>query len=157
DPAERFIPGDGLPLVRPGCPVLRPQQAARTVDEVEQTRSLRAQGAAIHRVIRIAFDVDDGSLGVLRSISEAVHHDSAGPSAIRAGVARLRRTRKFELADFGDGDRRGEAHECQTRAGERGAGYLQELAPGEVGHANPSMCRAGGAPSGSKSMPLNAL
>src|ERR1700731_3448364 len=104
-------------------------------------------------MIRIALDVDDAGRSVLRAIAQSVHHDSTGDRAVRARVARFGRTQKFELADFGDRPRRRETHEREAGAGKRGARYLQELAPGEVSHANPFVSRATVA----EFMPLAAL
>jgi hypothetical protein len=47
------------------------------VDEVEQAGALRAQRAAVDRMVRVALDVEDARLGVLGAVAQAVHQDAA--------------------------------------------------------------------------------
>ena len=104
------------------------------MNEVDQARALRAQRAAIDRMIGIAFDMNDAGFGVLRVVAEAVHQDAATDGAVRTGVAGFGGARQLVLTDFGERGRRREAHQGQTRSGEGSASHLQELAPGHVQH-----------------------
>src|ERR1700730_5108599 len=113
------------------------RQAARAVDEVEQSRTLRAQGAAVDRVIRIALDVEDARLGILRAIAEAVHENATGDRTVRARVARLGGARELELAHFGNRSGGREAKQGEARPGQGSARHLQELAPRHISHSNP--------------------
>src|SRR5205823_341585 len=140
DTIERVIPGDRLPAIGAGRAVLRMRQAARAVDEVDQSSTLRAQGAAIDRVIRIALDMEDARSGIFRAIAEAVHENAAGDRTIRARVAGLGGARELELAHFGNRSGGREAQQGEARAGQGGAGYLHELAPRHVSHGNPLAC-----------------
>src|SRR5207237_9605911 len=101
DATEGLVPGDRLPLVRAGRAVLGTRQAARAVDEVDERRTLRAERAAIDRVIRIALDVKDARARVLGAIAEAVHENATRDGAVRAGVARFGGPRQLEFAYFG--------------------------------------------------------
>src|SRR3981189_1270705 len=110
------------------------RQAAGTVDEVDQSGTLRAQGAAIDRVIRIALDVEDARAGILRAIAEAVHENATGDRTIRTGVAGLGGARELELAYFGERCSGGEPEQHQARTGQRGACYFKEFAPRHISH-----------------------
>ncbi len=60
DFAERLVPGNALPFVGAWCAVFRVLEPVRAVDEVHQPRALGAQGPAVHRMVRVALDVEDG-------------------------------------------------------------------------------------------------
>src|SRR6202521_3822316 len=113
------------------------RQAAGAVDEVDQCRTLRAQGAAIDRVIGIALDVEDARSGILRAIAEAVHENATGDRTIRARVARFGGARELEFAHFGKRSGGREAKQDEARPGQGGARYLQKLAPRHISHCNP--------------------
>src|SRR3984893_12732490 len=116
------------------------RQAARAVDEVDQSGTLRTQGAAIDRVIRIALDVEDARSGILRAVAESVHENATGDRTIRARVAGLGGAGELELAHFCNRSGGREAEQREARPGEGGAGYLQELAPRHVSHVTPLAC-----------------
>ncbi|ABA52345.1 hypothetical protein BURPS1710b_A0731 [Burkholderia pseudomallei 1710b] len=111
DPLERVAPRDRLPLVGAGRAVFGLREAARAMDEVDEARALRAQRAAVDRVIGVALDVDDARRGVLRAVAEAVHQDPAADRAVRAGVAGFDSARQLVLADLGERFGRREAHQ----------------------------------------------
>nr|GEU28379.1 hypothetical protein [Tanacetum cinerariifolium] len=77
DARERVIPGDGRPFGGARCPVLRRGQAVRRMDKVDQAGAFRAQGAAVDRVVGVAFDMDDRSGGVFGAVAQAIHQDPA--------------------------------------------------------------------------------
>ena len=71
----------------------------RRLDEIEQRRPLRAERAAIGRMIRVALDMDDlGGLALLQ-VALRVHDDAARHRAIRTGVAGLGGIGELERAD----------------------------------------------------------
>ena len=82
----------------PGARYFGDLQARRRVHDIEQRRALRAQCAAVHRMIRIALDVDDVGRGVLGAIAKAVDQNPASDRAIGAGVAGLGGGRQLERA-----------------------------------------------------------
>jgi hypothetical protein len=100
DAVERIFPGNPRPFIRSGRAMLGVLQTARTMNEVDQARALRAQRAAIHWMIGIAFDMDDAGLGVLGVVAESVHQDAAAYGAVRAGIAGFSGTRQLVLTDF---------------------------------------------------------
>src|ERR1700693_6437091 len=116
------------------------RQAAGAVDEVEQSGTLRAQGAAIDRVIRIALDVEDARAGIPRATAEAVHENATGDRAIRARVTRLSGAGELELAHFGNRSGGREAKQREAGPGQGSARYLQELAPRHISHVTPLAC-----------------
>ena len=66
DPVERQVPGDALRnSLRRAARYSGYLRRCRAVDEVEQRRALRAEGAAVDRMVRVALDMDD--LGARRS------------------------------------------------------------------------------------------
>jgi hypothetical protein len=82
--------------------------------EIEQSRAFGAERAAIDRVIRITFDVNDAGLGILGAIAEAVHQDSATDGAVGAGVAGFDGARQFIAADLRQRGRRRKSHQRQA-------------------------------------------
>src|SRR5690606_4523912 len=137
DAVERLVPRNTLPTVRARRAVLGVLQPARAVDEIDESRPLRAQRAAIDRMIRIALDVEDRRLRVLRAIAERIHENPAGHGAVRARVPRLGRFRELEVPGARDRLARREAEQRRARACERCTRERQELAPGHVGHGLP--------------------
>src|SRR5207245_10825682 len=77
-------------LVRSGRAVFRVLEPVGAMHEIEQARALGAKGAAIHRMIRIALDVNDLGRSILGLVAEAVHKETAADRAVRTGVACLR-------------------------------------------------------------------
>jgi len=67
--------------------------------EILQRRALRAERAAVRRMIGIALDMDDVGRFALPQIALRIHDDAAGHRAIGAGVARLHRVRELEGPD----------------------------------------------------------
>jgi hypothetical protein len=67
--------------------------------EVEQRCALRAQRAAIGRMIGIALDVDDLRLLTLRKVALGLHDDAASNGAVRARVAGFCEACELEGAD----------------------------------------------------------
>ena len=59
DAIDRLVPGDGLELVRAGLADHRVFRARRRLHEVEQRCALRAERAAVDRMVGIALDVDE--------------------------------------------------------------------------------------------------
>src|SRR5204862_4252072 len=141
DATEGLVPGDRLPFVGTRRAVLGKRQAARAVDEVDERCTLRAQRAAIDRVIRIALDVEDTRAGILRAIAEAVHQNATGHGTVGTGIACLGGPRQLEFAYFGQRCGGGEAEQHEARARQGSASYLQELAPRHVSHGkSPLAC-----------------
>src|SRR4029077_4421538 len=116
------------------------RQAARAMDEVDESGTLRAQRAAIHRVIRIALNMKNARLGIFCAIAEAVHEHATGDGTVRTGVARLGGARELEFAHFGERCSGGEPEQHQARTGQRGACYFKEFAPRHISHGNPLAC-----------------
>jgi hypothetical protein len=104
------------------------------MDEVDQARALRAERAAIDRVVGIAFYMNDAGFGVLGVVAQSLHQDAAAYRAVRARVAGFSGARQLVLADFGKRRRRREAHQGKARSGERARGNLEELSPGHLQH-----------------------
>src|SRR5207249_7802749 len=101
DAVEGLVPRDAHELVRSWRAVLRVPEPVGAVHEIEQARALGAERAAIHRMIRIALDMNDLGRSVLGFVAEAVHKDTAGDRAVRAGVACLRGALQLVLAYLG--------------------------------------------------------
>jgi len=98
------------------------------MNDVEQRRPFRAERAAIHRMIRIALDVNDVGPGVLGAVAEAVDDDAAGDRAVGAGITRLGRGRELERSD---GSRQRFAGQTKSKGAKRrprqaGAGELDK-------------------------------
>src|SRR5262249_50670431 len=102
-------------------------QAALAVHEVEQSSALGAQSAAVHRVVGIAFYMDDLGLGVLGLVAQAVHDHAAAHGAVRAGVARLGGARQLEVADLREDRLRREPHHREAGSAEPCRANLEEL------------------------------
>ena len=66
---------------------------------VEQRRALRAERAAIGRVVGIALDVGDLGLLALGEVALGIEDDAAADRAIGAGVARLGEARELVGSD----------------------------------------------------------
>src|SRR5262249_22730581 len=98
---ERKIPGNRFELCRARRPIHGMPQPCRSVDDVQQSRSLWTKGPAVDRMIWIALDVDHIRFGILRFIAQRVNQDAASDRAIGAGVAGLFRANKLELAPGG--------------------------------------------------------
>ena len=99
DAVEREVPGYALELVGAGLADLRIERAGLRVHEFEQCRALRAERAAVGRMIGIAFDMNDFGLLALRQIAVRVHDDAAAHRAIGAGVAGLGGAQELPGAD----------------------------------------------------------
>ncbi len=93
-----LVPGDALPLLGAGGAVFRVLEPVGAVDEVHQSGALRAEGAPVHRMVRVAFDVEDGGFGVFRPVPQAVHDQAAAHRAVGAGVAGLATAGQLEFA-----------------------------------------------------------
>src|ERR1700704_1477571 len=108
---------------------------------VEQRRTLWAKRAAVHRMVRIALDVDDARLGVLRPVTRTVDQDAARNCTIGAGVSRLRGACQLErphrcgqrLA------RRAEAQRTDARCRQADAAEPDEAATAEFHGAPPAL------------------
>ena len=83
DLVDRRVPVDVFPVIRARAPHLRLQQPPIVQDVLLERRALRAERAAIDRMIRIAFDVDDLRHGVLRLVAERVDDDAAADRTVR--------------------------------------------------------------------------
>ena len=70
-----------------GGAILGILEAIRAVNEIEKPGALGTERAAVYRMIRVAFEVNDLRLGVLCLIAKDVHDDAATNGAIRACVA----------------------------------------------------------------------
>ena len=116
------------------CPVLREEQTAFTVDEIQQSRALRAERAAVDGMIGIALDVIDRRLGVLRTVAQAVHEYAAGHRAVGAGIAGLGGPRQLELTHLRERNLGSKAECHEARTGNGHAGELHELAPCNLRH-----------------------
>src|SRR3989475_12260626 len=95
--------------------------------EIEQARALGAKGAAIHRMIRIALDVNDLGRSILGLVAEAVHQETAADRAVRTGVACLRGACQLVLAHLGKHLVRRESQYPKTRCAESGCTDCTEL------------------------------
>ena len=60
DLCKRLVPGNALPFISAGGAVFRILEPVGAVDEVHQAGALRAQGTPVHRMVRVALDVEDG-------------------------------------------------------------------------------------------------
>src|SRR5207245_11497468 len=89
-PVDGLVPGDAHGLVRSGRAVFRVLEPVGAVHEIEQTRALGAECAAIHRMIRIALDVNDLGRSILGLVAEAVNQEAAADRAVWTGVACIR-------------------------------------------------------------------
>src|SRR4029079_4975687 len=76
DPGDRFVPRDVFPLGAARSTHLWLGQPIRVVNIAFERRALRTQAATADRMIRIAFDVNDGRRDVLCAISESVNDDA---------------------------------------------------------------------------------
>ena len=123
-----------LEFVRARRAIFGDLEPGRRVDDVEQRRSLRAERAAIDRMVGIALDVDDVGHRILGSVAKAVDQDAAGDGAIGAGVAGLARGRELERPHRSCERLAGEAEaQCaKTGSCESGAGDLDEAATTEL-------------------------
>jgi hypothetical protein len=65
-----------------------------------QTGPFRAQRAAVYRVIRVAFDVEDRRFGVFRTVAEAIHQQPTADGAVRTGVTGFAGAQQFILPRF---------------------------------------------------------
>ncbi|MNF58356.1 hypothetical protein D3C84_399080 [compost metagenome] len=128
DAVEGVIPFDALPRVGAGFADLRVLEAVGAVDEVQEARAFRAEGAAVDRVVRVALDMDDVLRDVLRRIALAVHDQAAADRAVRTGVARLDGTRQLEVPDLvGEGIRGCYPQGRQARSSKAHGTDLEEL------------------------------
>src|SRR6202040_1132043 len=82
DFVERLVPRHTLPLVRAGGAILGISEAIRAVNEIEKPGALGTERAAVYRMIRVAFEVNDFRPGVLCLVAEAVHDDAATNGAV---------------------------------------------------------------------------
>ena len=86
-------------LSEPGLRTIGYFSARLGLDEVEQRRALRAQRAAIGRMVGVALDMDDLGLLALLQVALRVHDDAAGDRAVGAGVAGFGGVGELESAD----------------------------------------------------------
>jgi hypothetical protein len=70
------------------------------MDEINQPRPLGAEGATAYRVIRVAFDMEDGGLGVLGAVAQRIHQNPATDRAIGAVIPCLTRAEQLVLPCF---------------------------------------------------------
>ena len=92
DAGKGVVPADTLPFVRPRRPVFRVLEAAFAVDEVNQAGAFRAKRAAVYRVIRIPFDMENAFFGVLAP-SPRLYINSPQPTEQYVQVLRVSRAR----------------------------------------------------------------
>ncbi|MCY1178925.1 hypothetical protein D9M73_193000 [compost metagenome] len=136
DAIERLIPGHPRPFLAARLAYLWILQAVGAVDKVEQTGAFRAQRAAVHRVVGIAFDMDDVLRNVLGRITLAVHDQTTANRAIRTGVAGFFGMRQLEVTHLlGEGRCRGHAQRSQARTSKADSGDLEELPTVEIHRA----------------------
>ena len=137
DLVERHIPGDRLPFRAARCAVLGHFQAVGAVDEVDQAGAFRAQRATVHRMIGIAFHVDDARDGIFRAIAQAIQQNAAANGTVRTGIAGLGRASQLVLPYLGHRLPRCETEQGEAGASNRGACHPKELAPGYLNHIRP--------------------
>src|SRR3989442_13673440 len=97
------------------------------VHEIEQARALGAKRAAIHRMIRIALDVNDLGRSILGLVAEAVHQEAAADRAVWTGVACLRGACELIFAYLGKHLVRRESQCREARCAESGCTDCTEL------------------------------
>src|SRR5690606_32942797 len=115
---DRLVPADALPLVGTRRAVLGVLQTVFTVDIVDQAGALGAQRATADRVVRVALDVEDPLLGVLRTVPQAVHQYTATDRAIGAVVTCFLGAQQLVLPGLrGLGDTGSKAQRCGTGRG----------------------------------------
>src|SRR5438445_11116602 len=95
--------------------------------EIEQARALGAKRAAIHRMVRIALDVNDLGRSILGLVGEAVHQETAADRAVRTGVACLRVACHLVLAYIGKHLGRRESQNTKSRCAESSCTDRTEL------------------------------
>src|SRR6266704_16339 len=95
--------------------------------EIEQARALGAKRAAIHRMIRIALDVNDLGRSILGLVAEAVHQETAADRAVRTGVTCLRGACQLVLAYLGKHLGRRESQYPKARCAESSCTDCTEL------------------------------
>ena len=118
---DGLIPGDLLPVVAARCTVQRLRRTLFGVWYLAVAEALGAEGAAVDRTVRVAFEVDE--LAVLHRAD-----DTAAAGTEVADRGKFFRTLEFELFgccfDFGHVDT--QAGQCGADAGDTGG--LQECA-----------------------------
>ena len=87
DALHREVPGDLLELVGAGLAVHRALHPDRRADVVDRRRALRAERAAVDRVVAVALDVDDLHLARLGLALGGEDHHAAAHRAVGAGAA----------------------------------------------------------------------
>ncbi|MNM60576.1 hypothetical protein D3C81_718640 [compost metagenome] len=128
DALDGVVPADALPFVRTRCAVFGEQQALLAVHIVHQAGAFRAQRAAADRVIRVAFDVEDARLGVLRAVTQAVHENPATYGTVGAVVAGFLGAQQLVLARLGGlGHAGGKTQGRAGGGGDPGGTELEEL------------------------------
>src|SRR5262249_32608217 len=103
------------------------------MNEIEQTRTLRAKRPAIGRMVGVTLDMDDVSLLAFRAIAFLIKGDAACDRAIRTGVAGLGRIGELEGPDHLSVSELSVAKSKRSQggAGDTGADPSQERATGE--------------------------
>src|SRR5439155_12011775 len=125
DSSDGIVPGDVVPVIRPGAADFGHRQPVLVRDVVFEGDPFRAEAPAADGMIGIAFYVDHRSHGVLRSVAESVDDHSAGDCAIGTDASRLCGAGDLELADLGA--RFGEIEAESDRATD--GGRYEEIAP----------------------------
>ena len=97
---ERGIPRDVVPMIGTGTAHLRLGEAPLVENIVVERSAFRAQCAAIDRMIRIAFHVNDLRRGVFRFVAERVNNYAATYRAVGACRARLARARDLQFFEL---------------------------------------------------------
>src|SRR5690606_1378535 len=133
DLVERLVPGNLLEAVRTRPADARMGQAAFRLHVGLEGRALRAQGAAVDRMVGVALDVEQFGLLAGVQVATRVHDDSARHRTVGADVAGFGGGGQLELADMGGsgGFSRSKSHGPE-RAGRRpGPRQLQKAAAGQ--------------------------
>src|SRR5262249_52665596 len=127
---DRLIPRDIVPLSRTGTSHLRFQQASIVNDVLLERRTFWTQGAAIDRMIRISFDVDDLRYGVLRFVAERVNDHAAAYGAVRTRTACFACTFNLQSLRLRVDRRKAEAEDTDSRTSDHGG--LDKSSSGDI-------------------------
>ena len=127
-----IVPRDAFPFIGTRFAHLWKQQAVGAVDKIHQRRAFRAQRTAAHRMIGVAFDVEDFLFGIFGTIAHAVNNGAATYRAISAVIAGFAGTAQFVLPHLCKRLARQHTHCRQAGRASTGCGNLKKLTPRDI-------------------------
>ena len=132
DAGECIVPGNAFPFIGTRLAHFGKQQAIGAVNKIHQRSAFRAQRTAAHRMIGVAFDVEDFLFGIFSAVTYAVKNGAATHRTISTVIAGFAGTTQLVLPHLCKRLARQHTHCRQAGRAGTGCGNLKKLTPRDI-------------------------